>query len=246
MPTGRADHPNGAAGDRADLVPEPVLLNSISNLGAADPNRELKRVALLQDFLRLLDTPESRKTNLAATVDVAEIVDTALSELIRVAEPRDTSSGTTSEKKALEEKASSETQAGIDVDTLRWALAHTRYRRARAIAYRELPDVLETTPIEDPRRHERELRQAQRRLSETFPEPRPEFVLLEVRMLRRDGQRGQALERLERFVWAIDRKWYLKKRRDLLDELGWELPHRKAAAIYQAAGYGDGTWAKDD
>ncbi len=246
MPTGRADHPNGAAGDRAELVAEPVLLRLISNLGAADPNRGLKRAAMLQDFLHLLDTPESRKANLAATVDVAEIVDAALTGLIRDAETRGELSRSPSKGNASEGRASSKTEAGVEVDTLRWTLAHTRYRRARAIAYRELPDVLETTPIENPRRHERELRLAQRRLSKTFPEPRPEFVLLEVRMLRRDGQHGQALERLERFVWAIDRKWYLKKRRDLLDELGWELPHREAAAIYQAAGYADGGSAAED
>lgn len=237
MPTGRSDHPNGAAGDRHDLVPEPVLLESLSAAGAADPRRRLKRAAMLQDFLRLLDTTTSRKTNLAATIDVAETVDTALTGLIRDAESANASPGT---------GTGTGVDDGIAVESLRWALAHTRYRRARAVAYRELPDVLETMPIEAPRRYERALRQARRRLLKTFAEPRPEFVLLEVRMLRRDGKRGQALARLERFVWAIDRKWYLKKRRDLLDELGWKLPHREAAAIYQAAGYADHTAAEAD
>ena len=119
---------------------------------------------------------------------------------------------------------------------LRWSLAHARYRRARALAYRELPEVLESMPIEDDAQYERQLREAHQRLRRTFDEPQKEFVLLEVRMLRRQGNRGQALQKLERFRSVIEPKWYLKKRRDLLEELQWEPAYAEAAQRYSESG----------
>ena len=53
-------------------------------------------------------------------------------------------------------------------------------------------------------------------------------------MKRRDGRWGEALMLLERFRWAIDSKWYLKKRRDILEQLGWEPAYRQAADAYAA------------
>ncbi|RMF45334.1 MAG: hypothetical protein D6753_00375, partial [Planctomycetota bacterium] len=102
------------------------------------------------------------------------------------------------------------------------------------LAYRELADVVAARPIADPDAHDARLRRTWERLVQTIGRPRPEFVLLEIRMLRRDGQFGQALELLEEFGAAVDRKWLLKKRRDLLRELEWQPAAREAAVVFAA------------
>ena len=108
----------------------------------------------------------------------------------------------------------------------------TLYRRGRALAYRELPDVVKHTPITDPKRLDDAIRSAYEELISSSGSGRPEFVLLEIRVLRRDEKFGTALCMLEKFGSVIKPKWYLKKRRDLLKELQWEFPHDEAAAIY--------------
>jgi len=120
-----------------------------------------------------------------------------------------------------------------------WALAHTRYRLGRALAYRELPSVREQWPIADPVQYEKRLLAAYQRLLDQTEDVRPEFILLEDRVLRRSGRKGLALQLLESHQGMIEQKWYLKKRRDLLEELGWGPPHQEAAQIYYDAGYRD-------
>lgn len=118
-----------------------------------------------------------------------------------------------------------------------WVLAYTRYRLGRALAYRELPIVRERWPISNPVLYEEQLSAAYQRLIDQTNQVRPEFILLEDRMLRRSGKKGQALELLEANRRSIEPKWYLKKRRDLLQELGWEPPYKEAAKLYRQAGY---------
>ncbi|WP_246109617.1 hypothetical protein [Roseimaritima multifibrata] len=118
-----------------------------------------------------------------------------------------------------------------------WVLAYTRYRLGRALAYRELPSVRERWPISNPMRYEEQLSAAYERLIAQTNEVRPEFILLEDRMLRRAGKKGRALELLEANRRSIEPKWYLKKRRDMLQELGWEPPYKEAAKLYTEAGY---------
>ncbi len=217
-----ASAPNRSAGDAVEkrpLVDEPDLSQTAS---AADqlgptPREQLERANRLQRRLWRLDTLEDRKDNLIETADVALQLDQTLERLI-----------------GQLDSGPSEVR-----EDLRWALAYARYRRARAIAYRELPDVLESLPIDDAEAYEQQLAAARDRLQRTFAQPRAEFVLFEIRMLRRADWRGQALRRLEQFAWAIEAKWYLKKRRDLLDELGWGPPHREAAELYAASGLDD-------
>lgn len=120
-----------------------------------------------------------------------------------------------------------------------WALAYARYRLGRALAYRELPSVRERWPISEPVRYQQQLSAVYQRLIDQAGRGRPEFILLEDRMLRRAGQKGRALKLLEANQQSIEPKWYLKKRRDLLEELGWEPPYQEAARIYFEAGYRD-------
>lgn len=111
-------------------------------------------------------------------------------------------------------------------------LEFTRYRRARALAYRELPSVVANRPIENPERLDRQIKTAFDDLVGAAGSGRTEFILLEIRMLRRSGQPGLALSLLEKYGATILPKWYQKKRRDILNELDWTIPHREAAAIF--------------
>ncbi len=114
------------------------------------------------------------------------------------------------------------------------ARAFCWYRRGRALAYRELPDVLKAKPMTDEERkmNQAELLGAQRELKKVASEPRIEFVLLDVRMLRQDHWNGRALALLEGFAGQLSQQWFLKKRRDILRNLGWEGPANEAAVIY--------------
>jgi hypothetical protein len=115
------------------------------------------------------------------------------------------------------------------------AKAFCLYRRVRALAYRELPEVVKAQPIEDPKEFEAELLGAYSQLTKLGGKERSEFILIEVRMLRRDRFYGRALQQLTDHAQQIDRQWFLKKQRDLLQELGWEFPAKEAAAVYAKA-----------
>lgn len=120
-------------------------------------------------------------------------------------------------------------------EELKIARGFCHYRCARALAYRELPEVVLQKPIADLQSHEAELLAAYSQLVELFGNERPEFILLEIRMLRRDHWYGHALSLLEKHGKIIDRQWFLEKRRDLLQELGWTGPAKEAAEIYANA-----------
>jgi hypothetical protein len=115
------------------------------------------------------------------------------------------------------------------------ALMFCAYRRARALAYRDLPDVLAEKPLDDPGRHAAELLGAYKLFKSLVPEVRPEFILIEVQMLRRDQWHGRALQMLEQHGTMIEKRWFLKKRRDILTALGWTAPAKEAAELYASA-----------
>lgn len=115
------------------------------------------------------------------------------------------------------------------------AKAFCLYRRVRALAYRELPEVLREQPLEDPEQFESELLGAFDQLIALSGKGRSEFVLIENRMLRRDRFYGRALVQLTDYAEQIEPQLFLKKRRDLLRELGWEQPAQEAAEIYALA-----------
>ncbi len=109
------------------------------------------------------------------------------------------------------------------------------YRRTRALAYRELPEVLRDKPIDDLAKHQAQLLGAYQQLISVAGTGRPEFVLAEIRMLRRDQFYGRAISKLTDYASSIEKEWFLKKQRDLLRELGWEAPAGEAAKIYAQA-----------
>ena len=115
---------------------------------------------------------------------------------------------------------------------MRLATEFAMYRLGRALAYRELPDVVKQTPIKDPDKLSQQILLAYNNLIAVAGTGRSEFILLEIRILRREGSYGKSLVLLEKYASVIKRKWYLKKRRDLLKELEWKLPNAEAAQIY--------------
>lgn len=110
------------------------------------------------------------------------------------------------------------------------------YRRGHALVYRELPEAIAKRPMDaaEQKRNSAELVGVYRELKELVPEQRPEFVLLDARMLRRDHWNGRALVLMEDFGRQVSPQWFLKKRRDILRALGWDGPAKEAAAVYAA------------
>jgi len=126
-------------------------------------------------------------------------------------------------------------QENPQTEESRLARAYCYYRLCRALIYRESPEVTADKPIQDIASHESKLLAAYTQMIELGGKGRPEFILVEVRMLRRDNWLGQALVKLEEHAATIEKQWYLKKRRDLLKELGWREPAQEAEKVYAAA-----------
>jgi hypothetical protein len=197
---------------KSALVEEPLLGELDKPTGVAP--HVWQRMTTSQTELLAIDTDEDRKENLRAIIASARQVEKLLAD----------------ELPAQWQQLPSPTG---------WALAYARYRLGRALAYRELPSVRERWPISEPVQYEERLLAAYQTLIDQTNDVRPEFILLEDRILRRAGKKGRALELLEANQKWIEPKWYLKKRRDLLRELGWDPPHQEAARIYFEAGYRD-------
>lgn len=128
----------------------------------------------------------------------------------------------------------SEIPVGKAGNDLRLARAFALYRKARAIAYRGLPEVTKEKPIENLEKYDAQLRGAFAELVDVAGTGRSEFILIEIRMARRDKQLGTAIAKLEDYGGTISRKWLLKKRRDILRELGWTAPAEEAAKLFAA------------
>ncbi|EKK00351.1 hypothetical protein RBSH_04367 [Rhodopirellula baltica SH28] len=200
------------APNESELMEEPVLAD-LQRPKSIDDD-VWSAMVNLQKRLIASDTDEERKDNLRETIELAGELEQSLMDYL---------------------PADSQTLA----TPTGWTLAFTRYRLGRALAYRELPEVRERWPIAKPDQYQTRLVAAVQRLTDQTQGDRREFILLQDRMFRRSGKKGRALELLEANRHSIDPKWYLKKRRDLLLELGWDPPYREAARLYLQAGYVD-------
>lgn len=197
---------------KSELVEQPLIEKLKKPTGVASD--VWQQITSSQTELLAVDTDDDRKTNLRIIIGSARRLETMLSDQLPSASQQ------------------------LPASTA-WALAYTRYRLGRALAYRELPSVREQWPISNPVHYQGQLLDAYQRLIDQTNRGRPEFILLEDRMLRRAGQQRRALELLEANQESIEAKWYLKKRRDLLHELGWDPPYQEAARLYLEAGYSD-------
>lgn len=199
--------------DRSNELMNELLLANLQRPKTIDSSA-WNEIVRLQTELLESDQDDTRKENLKQTIRLAKQLEQRLVAALSVSDKRLPS-------------------------PTGWVLAFTRYRLGRALAYRELPVVRERWPIENEESYEVELMEAVNRLREQTGETRPEFILLEDRMLRRAGHKGLALKMLEKNKQFIDLRWYLKKRRDLLGELGWDPAQQEAAEIYSNAGFAD-------
>ena len=95
------------------------------------------------------------------------------------------------------------------------------YRKARAIAYRELADVIAKQPIEDQAAQDAAFEQAVQDLETWVDLEEAEYVLLKIRQFRRDKQFARAIQLLNKQVDHDSPLLHFKKRRDLFEELGW-------------------------
>ena len=110
-------------------------------------------------------------------------------------------------------------------------LADPLYRKGRALAYRELPDVVARDPISNPSKLNRDFEATFQRLQNLVDVTQPQFVLLAVRRERRRGYYGAALDLLDIYRRNHPHPdWYHKKRSDLLRELNLPLLAHQAAA----------------
>ena len=96
------------------------------------------------------------------------------------------------------------------------------YRKGRALAYKELPDVLEQHPIEDQAAHDAAFESNFQALAEWVDTKDKAYFLLHIRRLRRQGNFAQAVQILNTFIDSEPATYlYHKKRRDLYELLGW-------------------------
>ena len=127
-----------------------------------------------------------------------------------------------------------QTNKKIDAKAKEVAIAMTLYRQARALGYRLEPDVVAKKPLAEGEREkvDGQLVGAYTQLIKLVGPGRPEFALLEIRMLRRDNWFGRALAALEKNAGQIEPRWYLEKRRDLLRDLNWKGPAEQAHELF--------------
>ena len=96
------------------------------------------------------------------------------------------------------------------------------YRKVRAVAYRELPDVIAKTPIKDQAKQDKEFDQAYKALEAWADPAGSDYWLLEVRKNRRSKQTAIAIKLLNKNLKASSPLLHYKKRRDMFNELGWD------------------------
>ncbi len=130
-----------------------------------------------------------------------------------------------------------ESNKKIDPAVKKVAVAMTLYRQARALGYRLDLDLEKKKPLEKEVREKvaSQLVGVYTQIMSLVGPGHVEFVLLEIRMLRRDNWFGRALQLLELHGSTIAPRWYLEKRRDLLRDLGWKAPAAQAHEMFAAA-----------
>jgi tripeptidyl-peptidase II len=122
-------------------------------------------------------------------------------------------------------------------DARRDLLVDLLYRKGRALGYMELPDVVARHPIADPATLDAAFEANFRELAKWVDTTDAKYVLLHVRHDRRKGRLAHALKELnEQIAESPPTFWYVKKRRDLYEELGWthalEHERRRLAILF--------------
>ncbi|MGD9857392.1 MAG: tripeptidyl peptidase II, partial [Planctomycetaceae bacterium] len=111
-----------------------------------------------------------------------------------------------------------------DAEELRDILADALYRKGRALAFQELPEVVELHPIEDHKALDRAFEQNFRELSRWVDTTGDDYYLLHIRRDRREERYGLALELLNEHIEKTfpPERQQVEKRRELFELLGWD------------------------
>lgn len=164
------------------------------------------RLKVLQAKLHWLDHESHRKQHLA---DVVSAADAVIADVDVDAIVANTGLGTTAAQNSK-------------VKASHAALVDALYRKARAIGYMELSDVVAKHPIADKAAHDKAFEAAYKELDRWVDTKASQYGLVTVRRDRRKGRFGSALGQLERMVkTSADNYWHAKKRRDMYREAGW-------------------------
>ncbi|MEO1973190.1 MAG: hypothetical protein ABGX07_16645, partial [Pirellulaceae bacterium] len=110
-------------------------------------------------------------------------------------------------------------------------LIDTLYRKGRALAYMELPEVIAKRPIADLEEHEKRFEANYTLLSQWVDPTEKDHFLLAVRRHRRKGELGAALVLLQKQMKLTPANyWHYKKQRDMMVELGWSQLAKRATS----------------
>lgn len=213
------------SGDSKDSLEDQIRDLKVAKLKTLDPESEdfTKLFTELREAkpddreplaikLDKLDSDDKRKTRLEAVISAADELiasfdqDEIAATLGRRV-PQDDDDAEKAHKKAEKER-----------DELVDAL----YRKARAIGYRELPDVVAKKPIEDQAKQDDAFKSAVKALSVWADLNDDKYYLIRVRQLRREEHFAQAIQELNKHIDHESPLLHYKKRRDMLSELGWD------------------------
>ncbi len=181
------------------------ISDRLKELGKSDRQLHVAR-------LHLADSVD-RKERLGVVVELAdEVIDSVKTNKLARYFGRKHSPKTAEEKKLHQE-----------MEAAKRDLIDALYRKERALAYHELPDVLAKHPIEDQEKLDRAFEKNFRELSSWVDTTSKEYFLLHSRRDRREGNYAQAMQLLNKHSGAGQPVYlYHKKRRDLYELLGWK------------------------
>jgi tripeptidyl-peptidase II len=186
-------------------------LNEFNKLFEKAVNLYPKDRRILVVKLHRLDD-KNRKTRLQAVINAADsiIIQIDQNQLATYFGMRHTQESDAAKKK--QEKMQAQKVDLIDA----------LYRKGRAIAYREHPDVIKQNPIKDQKIQDKQFDDAYSALSRWVDLNSKEYFLLAVRKERRRGNYAQALKILNTHLNTGQPDiLHLKKQRDLYELLGW-------------------------
>lgn len=201
------------------------LMEQLKSLTKEDQNEEFEDLVkrtlkkypedkrALKVRMHRLDDEKTRKKHLEKVIDAANAVIAEIDQDKLAAYFGTRHDSETDEEKALHKKMTSQKETLIDA----------LYRKARAVAYRELPDVVKENPIKDQKKQDAEFDEAVKALSKWVDVESKEYFLLAVRKERRKGKHAAAIKLLSKHSNNKNPEFlHLKKLRDLYGEMGWE------------------------
>ena len=226
--TGEAKGGSGGGGGSAGgSLEDQIVALKMAHLKTLDPEKEefgklfeelrtakAESLEPLVTKLHLLDSEAKRKERLEAVISAAdELIEAAdANKIAAVLGLRTPDSDDKEAVKAYKQAQKAKSQ-----------LMDALYRKARAIGYRELPEVLKKAPIEDVEAQAKAYNDSLKALARWVDLNDPEYVLLLVRKHRRQKEYAQAINLLNKYLSKSDNQsLWLKKRRDMLKQLGWE------------------------